>query len=73
MPKIPQLTPKQILRILEKKGFQIDHVTGSHYILYHPMSKARVTVAYHAKTLPKGTIHSIIKSAGLTIQDLEKD
>ena len=70
MPRIPQLTPRQLLHVLEKKGFQIDHVTGSHYILYHPITKARVTIAYHAKVLPKGTIHSILKSAGLTIQDI---
>jgi len=73
MPKIPPLTPRQLLRILEKKGFQIDHVTGSHYVLYHPITKVRVTIAYHTKALPKGTIHSILKSAGLTIQDLEKN
>ena len=73
MPKVPPLTPKQILRILEKKGFEVDHVTGSHYILYHPITKARVTVAYHTKALSKGTIHSILKSAGLTMRDIEKN
>ena len=71
MSRIPQLTPRQLLHVLEKKGFQIDHVTGSHYILYHPATKARVTVAYHTKVLPKGTTHSILKSAGLTMQDIE--
>jgi predicted RNA binding protein YcfA (HicA-like mRNA interferase family) len=32
----------------------------------------RVTLPFHAKDLPKGTIHSILKSAGITKKDLEK-
>ena len=54
MPKLPPLTPKQILSILKKEGFEIDHITGSHYILYHPVTKARVTLPFHRKELPKG-------------------
>jgi len=35
MSKLPFLTPKKLLRILQKGGFEIDHTTGSHYILYN--------------------------------------
>jgi predicted RNA binding protein YcfA (HicA-like mRNA interferase family) len=64
------MTPKKLLKILLNAGFKIDHMTGSHYILYHQISKKRVTLPFHAKDLPKGTLHSIIKSAGLTEEDL---
>lgn len=69
MPRIV-FTPKKLLKILLKAGFKIDHVTGSHYILYHQISKKRVTLSLHTKDLPKGTSHSIIKSAGLLEEDL---
>ncbi|HEX9722486.1 MAG TPA: type II toxin-antitoxin system HicA family toxin [Candidatus Paceibacterota bacterium] len=72
MPKLPPLTSKRILQILHQEGFVIDHTTGSHYILYHSARKARVTVPFHRKALPKGTIHAIFKSAGLTAQDIKK-
>lgn len=68
MPKLV-LTPKKLLKILLKAGFKIDHITGSHYILYHPISKKRTTLPFHTKDLPKGTLHSIIKSAGLSKED----
>ena len=63
------LTPKKLLKILLKAGFKIDHITGSHYILYNPVSKKRVTLPFHTKDLPKGTLHSIIKSTGLSEED----
>lgn len=70
MPKLPPLTPKKLLSILQKKGFEVDHVTGSHHVLYNPMSKLRVTVPLHKKDLPKGTLHTILKSAGISHSDL---
>jgi len=62
-------TPKKLLKILLKAGFKIDHTTGSHYILLNSLSKKRVTLPFHTKDLPKGTLHSIIKSAGLSEKD----
>ena len=72
MPKLPSLTSKGLLKILNSKGFEIDHITGSHYILYHPVSRKRVTLPFHTKDLPKGTLYSILKSAGISKKDLEK-
>lgn len=69
MPRIV-LTPKKLLKILLKAGFKIDHITGSHYILYNSISDKTVALPLHNKDLPKGTLHSIIKSAGLEEEDL---
>ena len=66
MPKLVPMTPKKLLKLLEKNGFTVDHVTGSHYILYNETTKKRVTVAYHAKELLKGTLATIIKEAGIS-------
>jgi len=44
MPKIHSLTPKKLLKIVQKTGFEIDHITGSHYILYHSETHKRVTI-----------------------------
>ncbi len=70
MPKTPSLTPKKLISILKRLGFQLDYVTGSHYIFYHPEKKKRTSVAYHAKDIPKGTLHSILKQAGIPEEDL---
>jgi len=55
VPKLPVLKSRQLLKILQKAGFNIDHATGSHFILYHPDGK-RATLPCHQKDLPKGTI-----------------
>lgn len=71
MPKLPVLKPKRLLKILQKAGFKIDHITGSHYILYHQNGK-RITLPYHVKDLPKGTTQMIFKSTGIEKKDLNK-
>ena len=70
MAKLPVLTAKQIITLLKRRGFELDHATGSHYVLWHPESKRRVTVPFHRKDLPKGTLHSILKQAGLSPDEL---
>ena len=71
MPKLPVLSPKRLIKIIEKLGFQLDHKTGSHFIFYNENNKKRVTIPYHTKDLPKGTILSILKQAGITKEEIE--
>lgn len=70
MPKLPSITPRKILAVLIKEGFEVDHVTGSHYILLNESNGRRAVVPFHTKDLPKGTLHSIFKSAGLSADAL---
>jgi len=71
VPKFPVLKPKRLLKILQKAGFEINHTTGSHYILYHPNGR-RVTLPYHAKDLPKGTSRAILNAAGINVDEIKK-
>ncbi len=71
MPKLPSITPKKVIKILEKNGFLLDHSTGSHLVYYHPEKRRRVTVPFHRKDIPKGTLMSILKQAGIDREDLE--
>ncbi|MGO9386897.1 MAG: type II toxin-antitoxin system HicA family toxin [Methanobacterium sp.] len=58
--------------MLEKKGFKLDRVKGSHHIYYHPENKRRVVVPLHKKDLPKGTQIEILKQAGINREELNK-
>lgn len=71
MPKLPVITPKRLLAILKKNNFVIDHISGSHYILYNKYKNLRVTVPFHRKDIPKGTLLTIIKSSGLLKKDIK--
>lgn len=53
---------RQIIRRLEKEGFELVKVTGSH----HKFKKngKTVTVPHPKKDLPTGTVRAIYKHAG---------
>ncbi|HID28209.1 MAG TPA: addiction module toxin, HicA family [Methanosarcinales archaeon] len=70
MPKLPSLTPQKIIKVLEKKGFVLDRIKGSHHIYYHPEMKRRVVVLLHKRDLPKGTLLEILKQAGISKKEL---
>ncbi len=72
MPKLPAMTPKNIIKFLEKQGFVIDHVTGSHYILYRKIDNRMVTIPYHGRDIAKGTLLSILDMAGVDRKSFRK-
>jgi predicted RNA binding protein YcfA (HicA-like mRNA interferase family) len=41
------------------------NVIGSHQQFKHPTKKGKVTIPHPKKDLPIGTVHSILKQAGL--------
>jgi predicted RNA binding protein YcfA (HicA-like mRNA interferase family) len=65
MPKIPSLTAEKLIKLLIKNGFLLDHQTGSHRVYYNDETRKRVIVPYHKRELPRGTLISILKEAGL--------
>ncbi len=69
MSKLPVVSGKQTCKLLEKKGYIIDHQTGSHLILRNQKPPyRRLTVPNH-KELAKGTLRAIIRQAGLTVNE----
>ncbi len=72
MPKLPSLTSRKLIKILKSIGFKLDHTTGSHFIFYNPQTKKRAVVPFHKKDLPKGTLMSIFKEAGISKEAIKK-
>ena len=72
MPKLPSLTPKVIIKILEKKGFKLDRVKGSHHIYFNAELKKRAVIPVHKKDLPKGTMLEILRQAGISKEELKE-
>jgi len=67
MPKLPNLKPKDIAKILRKKGFKTLRQVGSHLHLYNKDLKLRVTIPMHNKDLKRKTLASIIKQARIKL------
>lgn len=67
------IKPRDLIKILENKGFFIQRQgKGSQILLKHP-DGYRVVIPYHQnKEIPTGTLRAIIKDAGLNKEDLMK-
>ncbi len=68
--RLPALKPREVLRALERNGFFVHRVTGSHYILKHAERPAlRVTLPFHRRDLKRRTLESIIEQAGVSTEE----
>ncbi|MBU0636432.1 type II toxin-antitoxin system HicA family toxin [Candidatus Micrarchaeota archaeon] len=67
--KLPILSGRKLLRVLHEKNFELDHQTGSHFILRENKKPfRRVTIPNH-KSLAPETLLSILKQAGLSREE----
>lgn len=60
-------TSKEIIKKLEDDGWFLVNVVGSHNQFKHPIKKGKVTVPHPKKNIPIKTIKSILKQAGIDI------
>ncbi|MDB6353903.1 type II toxin-antitoxin system HicA family toxin [Trichococcus sp. K1Tr] len=56
---------RELISIIMNDGWVLVNIRGSHHHFRHFQKPGRVTVPHPKKDLPKGTVHSILKQAGL--------
>jgi predicted RNA binding protein YcfA (HicA-like mRNA interferase family) len=65
------ISGKKLCKILERKGWQLKRVTGSHHIYVKQGVDVILSIPVHSnRDLPRGTLKSIMTDAGLTEEDL---
>jgi predicted RNA binding protein YcfA (HicA-like mRNA interferase family) len=58
------VTGKELVKKLQKNGWKVDRIQGSHHIMVK--DNDTISVPVHAgKDLPAGTLNEILKKAGL--------
>lgn len=73
MTALPVVRPEAVVRALERAGFVVERVRGSHHALKHPdKPHLHVTAAFHKREVPRGRLRAIIKQAGLTTDEFLK-
>jgi predicted RNA binding protein YcfA (HicA-like mRNA interferase family) len=60
---------RTLIKALEADGWRHVRTTGSHHHFNHPTKPGLVTVPHPKKDLPKGTLRSIERQAGLKLRD----
>ncbi|RON05252.1 addiction module toxin, HicA family [Pseudomonas brassicacearum] len=56
---------REMIRMIEEDGWYWVAVKGNHHQYKHSRKSGRVTIKHPDADLPKGTINSILKQAGL--------
>jgi predicted RNA binding protein YcfA (HicA-like mRNA interferase family) len=67
--KLPSVTGQRAVRALERAGFVVVRVSGSHHRLVHADGRATTVPVHGSKALRTGTLHNILKQSGLTVDE----
>ncbi len=68
MSKLPVISGRECIKVLEKAGFYFKRQEGSHIVLRKDNPFAQVVVPEH-KELDRGTLRSIIRQSGLSLDE----
>lgn len=68
MPKLPQVSGKEVCKALLRAGYDLVSQRGSHMKLRRD-SPRRTIIVPNCKTIKRGTLHGIISDAGLTLEE----
>lgn len=71
MSRLPAVTAKEVMRVLERAGFFLVRSKGSHHRFVHGNDQTRqTTVSEHGgKSIPVGTLRAIINQAQLSVDE----
>ena len=63
MSELPRVTGRQTARALERIGFVVLRIKGSHHFLRHPDGRSTVVPIHSGETLGPGLLNQILKDA----------
>ncbi len=71
LPELRGITPRELVGALERDGFRLVTIVGSHHVFVGAAGR-KVVVAFHSRgaTFPPGTLHAILKRTGWEMTDL---
>lgn len=65
--KLPAVNGKQVIAALEKEGWYVKRVRGSHHVLRHSSIPDAIPVPVHGnRPIKRGTLASILRAAGIS-------
>ncbi len=55
------ISGKELIRLLEKLGFEVIRINGSHHRIKHPDGRVTTVPVHKNEDLPKGLVRKIIR------------
>jgi predicted RNA binding protein YcfA (HicA-like mRNA interferase family) len=70
MTNIPSFDGRKLIKTLQRKGFEVVRIRGSHHFLRHPDGRATVVPVHAKETIGVGLFHKILRDCELSIEEL---
>ena len=70
MSKLPVVTARDVIRIVERLGFGFDRQKGSHAVYIRTSDRRRVVIPVHnGRDLKPGTLRGLLDDIGLSVEE----
>jgi predicted RNA binding protein YcfA (HicA-like mRNA interferase family) len=72
MAGLPAVSGSKVVKALERAGFTVARISGSHHVLRHPDGRVVVVPVHPGRDIAKGTLRSVLTLVAMTADDLRK-
>ncbi len=72
MSKLPALSGKELIKILNGFGFEIIRIKGSHHFIRHSDGRSTVVPIHGKETIGAGLFHKILRDCEISVDDVLK-
>jgi predicted RNA binding protein YcfA (HicA-like mRNA interferase family) len=70
LPRLPALSAREIIAALRRAGFVEDRQSGSHVTMVNEARRRAAVIPVHSgRDVAVGTVHNILRQAGLTVEE----
>ena len=70
MTRLPRVRAKQLIRALERAGFQVERTRGSHFRLKHPDGRITSVPSHAGETIGVGLLRAILRDVEVSADEL---
>jgi predicted RNA binding protein YcfA (HicA-like mRNA interferase family) len=69
---VPAVPGIKVVRALERAGFKVTRVSGSHHVMRHPDGRTVPIPVHPGRDMPKGTLRNVLAIIGMEADELRK-
>ena len=72
MPRLPRLRGREVIAALQRAGFSVLRIKGSHHFLQHPDGRRTVVPVHSGETIGPGLLKKILNDVEMTVEEFEQ-
>lgn len=72
MSRSPRITGKQLVAALNRAGFEVIRIRGSHHFVRHQDGRGTVVPVHAGETIGPGLLSKVLRDCDFTIGQLQK-